>query len=192
MPSCTRIPLPLPAAIIGDGNDVLVAEISDPYRVAVEVLRSNPRQLVGLVVWGAGRSLPITCADAVDRYNRARSRTRNSLVLGRFRSRRHSHRPRCSPTVNGYQWAAAAPGASLFGKRWPTPDQNIGEINWPQSDSGGAWPPPAGRSTSGHVVSRRPLEHAPYSIRLVDDGRNVGPWRRVVSSLCSPRRGFLR
>lgn len=55
---CTRYASPLPAAIVGDGPDILVVENSDPYWVAVEALRGAPGHPVGAVVWGCGQAFP--------------------------------------------------------------------------------------------------------------------------------------
>ena len=58
MLSCVRIPPPLAAARVGEGPDVLVVENSDPYWVAVDVLRADPAHPVGRVVYGAGNQFP--------------------------------------------------------------------------------------------------------------------------------------
>jgi hypothetical protein len=54
--ACARIPPPLAAAEVGSGPDVLVVENSDPYWMAIEILRASSRHSVGLVAWGAGKS----------------------------------------------------------------------------------------------------------------------------------------
>lgn len=56
--ACARIPPPLAAAEVGTGPDVLVVENSDPYWMAIEILRASSRHSVGLVAWGAGKSFP--------------------------------------------------------------------------------------------------------------------------------------
>ena len=48
--ACQRIPPPLAAAEVGSGADVLVVENSDPYWVAIETLRTEATNSVGLVV----------------------------------------------------------------------------------------------------------------------------------------------
>jgi len=58
MLSCVRRPPPLAAIHVGSGPDVLVVENSDPYWVAVDVLRSASEHLVGRVVYGAGSQFP--------------------------------------------------------------------------------------------------------------------------------------
>ena len=55
---CNRYASPLPAAIVGDGPDILVVENSDPYWVAVEALRGTAGHPVGAVVWGCGQAFP--------------------------------------------------------------------------------------------------------------------------------------
>ena len=58
MLSCVRRPPPLAAIHVGSGPDVLVVENSDPYWVAVDVLRSESEHPVGRVVYGAGNQFP--------------------------------------------------------------------------------------------------------------------------------------
>jgi len=60
--ACTRYPSPLPAAVVGNGPDVLIVENADPYWVAVETLRAMPGHAVGAVVWGSGRVFPTQVA----------------------------------------------------------------------------------------------------------------------------------
>lgn len=49
---------PLPAAIVGDGPDLLIVENSDTYWAAVDVLAGHPGQPVGAVAWGSGQTFP--------------------------------------------------------------------------------------------------------------------------------------
>jgi hypothetical protein len=55
---CKRLPPPLPAAVVGDGPDVLVVENSDPYWMAVESLRAVSGHQIGAVIWGSGNTFP--------------------------------------------------------------------------------------------------------------------------------------
>lgn len=56
--ACVRVPPPLPAAIVGAGQDLLVVENSDAYWVAVEALRKAGGHVIGAVAWGCGKSFP--------------------------------------------------------------------------------------------------------------------------------------
>ncbi|MGY1976936.1 hypothetical protein [Nocardia gipuzkoensis] len=56
--ACTRLAPPLPGAVVGTGPDVLITENSDPYWVLIEMLRDAPKQPIGVVAWGCGRSFP--------------------------------------------------------------------------------------------------------------------------------------
>ena len=49
---------PLPAAIVGDGLDLLVIENSDTYWAAVDILKAFTNQPVGAVAWGSGQTFP--------------------------------------------------------------------------------------------------------------------------------------
>jgi hypothetical protein len=55
--ACQRFPPPLAAVEVGPGPDLLVVENSDPYWMAIDVLRNHPTEhSVGIVAWGCGRS----------------------------------------------------------------------------------------------------------------------------------------
>lgn len=56
--ACVRRAAPLPAALVGNGPDLLVVENSDTYWVAVDVLGGLTNQPVGAVAWGSGETFP--------------------------------------------------------------------------------------------------------------------------------------
>ncbi|MFM9035941.1 MAG: Wadjet anti-phage system protein JetD domain-containing protein [Mycobacterium sp.] len=139
MLACTRIPAPLAAARVGAGPDVLVVENSDPYWVAVEVLRSEPAHPVGLVVWGAGKAFPSqvpTLTVDIAGHGPARGTVwywgdmdPDGLAIA-------VEAQRLSTAING---PPLRPAHHLWDAMADHPGQNIGEINWPPSDSGRAW-----------------------------------------------------
>ncbi|MGY0500673.1 hypothetical protein ACWZHB_19480 [Nocardia sp. FBN12] len=56
--ACVRYPPPLPAAIVGNGPDVLIVENSDTYWVFHELLRDITGHPIGAIAWGSGRTFP--------------------------------------------------------------------------------------------------------------------------------------
>lgn len=139
MLSCTRIPPPLAAARVGDGPDVLVVENSDPYWVAVDVLRSDPDQPVGLVVWGAGRSFPSQVPTLmVDVAGHGPTRgivwywgdmDPDGLSIA-------AEAARLSVLISG---PAIQPAQQLWEAMADHPGQNRGEIDWSNAEAGRIW-----------------------------------------------------
>jgi hypothetical protein len=60
--SCVRIAPPVPAAVVGDGPDVLIVENSDTYWVTVDALRTSRGHTIGAVGWGSGNTFPAQVA----------------------------------------------------------------------------------------------------------------------------------
>ncbi|WP_280392304.1 hypothetical protein [Nocardia brasiliensis] len=56
--ACTRYPPPLPAAVVGNGPDILIVENSDTYWVLNELLSNAANHPIGAIAWGSGRTFP--------------------------------------------------------------------------------------------------------------------------------------
>jgi hypothetical protein len=56
--ACVQLAPPIPAAVVGTGDDILIVENSATYWVAVEALRKARGHTIGAVGWGSGKAFP--------------------------------------------------------------------------------------------------------------------------------------
>ena len=129
-----RRPAPLPAAIVGEGPDLLVMENSDTYWAAIDILKGLTRQPIGAVAWGSGQTFPAQISTlAVDVAGRGPLRGRcwywGDLDPAGLRIAAAAH---AEARIAGI--TPIVPAAELWAAMGTRPVQKPGTVDWSKED----------------------------------------------------------
>lgn len=125
---------PLPAAIVGNGPDLLIVENSDTYWAAVDVLRELTNQPIGRIAWGSGQTFPAQISTlAVDVAGRGPLTGRcwywGDLDPAGLRIAAAAHAEGLASGV-----APVLPAADLWAAMSVRPVQHAGTVDWSKAE----------------------------------------------------------